>query len=77
MVGEHQELRRSDLAWYGMLPDRDHRRVRILELLNSMAVQGIDGKMTYLSALPPDQRLGGDQEIVRDLIERSQPKSPQ
>ena len=69
---KQDQYRPDEWGWYGFLQDNDPRRVKMVEFMKKTQVSYIssnDKKFT-MKKFPSVKELGGDQQVIRDLIEQ-------
>ena len=66
------QFRPDEWGWYAFLPDNDPRRVKMFEFTKTTQVSYLssnDKKFT-MKKFPSVKELGGDQQVIRDLIDK-------
>nr|WP_281245560.1 alginate lyase family protein [Propionivibrio dicarboxylicus] len=63
-------FRPDEWGWYGLLPDTDPRRIKLIALMKTASVAWSDGRGFVLKRLPDAKELGGNQQAFRDLVDR-------
>jgi poly(beta-D-mannuronate) lyase len=63
-------FRPDEWGWYGVLPDNDPRRVKLIEFMKKTRVAWKSGDGFIIKNIPDSKELGGNQEAFRDLVEK-------
>lgn len=63
-------FRPDEWGWYGVLPDTDPRRVKLMALMKTATVSWKSGSGFLIKKIPDSKELGGNQQAFRDLVDQ-------